>query len=158
MGYHKAGYAVFGDDTCRQLKHLFCRSRIKSGSMFIEKQQLRCVECRHHESKCLALSAGKKSDRLAHTVLKSHIQECDTLAETFFVGFGKEAEPSSASRRKCKVFFNGHTGCASAHRVLKQTSDLLCTFILRFKRYVAAVEEYFAGVNREVTCYRSEKS
>ena len=120
---HHAGEIVFADDFFGQFKNLFCCCRVKRSCVLIKEEELRRIYRCHEERKCLPLPAGKQTDGLMHSVLKPHVQQRKPFLKVFSIPLGDVAKPASAVGSEGKVFFNAHSGCTSAHRILKKPAN-----------------------------------
>ena len=114
VGDHQTGDIVFRNDVSGQFQHLFRSGRVKGGSVFIQKQQLRRHKCCHQQGQRLALAAGEKTHRTVHPVLQSQTQHGKPLPEirpVIFVDHGERRGVAGCPHiGKGQIFLDGHIG------------------------------------------------
>lgn len=155
--YHKAGEVIFADDALCQLEDFLCRCGVKRRCMLVEKQELGRIKGRHHKRQSLSLTAREQTDRLAHSVLKSHFEQGELISEELFVALRNAAQPAAVTCGEGEIFFNCHAGSGAAHRVLKKSADTLGALVLGHEGNILSVERYAAGVGYKASRYGVEK-
>ena len=138
-------------DPFRKIQHLLCCARVKGCCMLIQKQKLGRIHGCHEKCQRLSLSAGKKSYRLSHTLLKSDIQKLQLFMESFFLLSGHMGKPSAFPCCKCQILFYSHSRCSSPHRILIQATDGLCTYMLGHKSNILSIQHDHTGICKKIS-------
>ena len=117
--------------------------------MFIKKQETGRVYCSHHQCQSLALTTGEQTDRLLHSVFKTHMEQGEPFPEFFLVCFGDMRKPTATTCSQGQVFFNSHTWGAAQHGILEKTAYFFCPGMFRLKGNIFSVKKNTAAVSKE---------
>lgn len=77
------------------------------------------------------------------------------IAGVTLIGVGK---PSAFPCCKCQILFYSHSRCSSPHRILIQTTDGLCTYMLGHKSNVLSIQHDHTGICKKISTDRIKQS
>ena len=150
---------MFLYNSFRKIQHLLCCARVKGCCMLIQKQKLGRIHGCHEKCQRLSLSAGKKSYRLSHTLLKSDIQKLQFRRAGYIRCVHADVrKPSAFPCCKCQILFYSHSRCSSPHRILIQATDGLCTYMLGHKSNVLSIQHDHTGICKKISTDRIKQS
>ncbi len=138
VGDHEGGDFMLGYHFPGDLQHLFCGTRVQSGSVLVQQQQLGRDQRGHEQGEGLPLPTGQQPHRLPHPVLQAHVQPGQLVPEQGPVRLTGAAEEcvlvlGGAEVGQGQILLDGHVGGGPPHGVLEQAAQHPAAPVLRLE-------------------------